>query len=85
MFLKVQTSAIIHPCNLDYGETLLNQDPNSIERLPEENVSIIETLEAKEAHSETMKAIASSNGRRKLYFNPSYFEPELLKVRNKNN
>ncbi|KAK6643722.1 hypothetical protein RUM43_005232 [Polyplax serrata] len=77
---NMQTSAIVHPCHSTYGETMLNQDPNSIERLPEENVSIVETLEAKEAHAEAIKAICSSNGRRKLYFNPSYFEPELLKA-----
>lgn len=76
----MQTSAIIHPCEVDYGETTISMDSNSIERLPEENVSIVETLETKEVESETIKAITNTNGRRKLYFNPSYFEPELLKV-----
>ncbi|GAB0097709.1 uncharacterized protein DMENIID0001_133750 [Sergentomyia squamirostris] len=51
-----------------------NQDT---ERIPEENVSIVEDMTA-EDKLENMKAIVNGTIRRKLYFNPAYFEPELL-------
>ncbi|XP_031618279.1 uncharacterized protein LOC116337664 [Contarinia nasturtii] len=47
------------------------------ECLPEENVSIIEDMTT-EDKLENMKAIVSGTMRRKLYFNPAYFEPHLL-------
>lgn len=50
------------------------------ECLPEENVSIIEDMTT-EDKLENMKAIVSGTMRRKLYFNPAYFEPHLLMVR----
>lgn len=56
-----------------------HQDTSSIERLPEENVSIVETLECREDRPENIKAIAGTT-RRKLYFNPAYFEPHMLLV-----
>lgn len=59
----------------------IHQDSASIERLPEENVSIVETLEGREERPETVRAIVNATARRKLYFNPSYFEPHLLLVR----
>lgn len=49
------------------------------ECLPEENVSIIEDMTT-EDKLENMKAIVSGTMRRKLYFNPAYFEPHLLMV-----
>lgn len=49
------------------------------ECLPEENVSIIEDM-TNEDKLENMKAIVSGTMRRKLYFNPAYFEPHLLLV-----
>lgn len=58
----------------------IHQDSASIERLPEENVSIVETLEGREERPETVRAIVNATARRKLYFNPSYFEPHLLLV-----
>lgn len=57
------------------------QDNSSNERLPEENVSIIETIEGREERPETVKTIVNATTRRKLYFNPAYFEPHLLLVR----
>lgn len=53
------------------------------ECLPEENVSIIEDMTT-EDKLENMKAIVSGTMRRKLYFNPAYFEPHLLMVRYRN-
>nr|CAD7395170.1 unnamed protein product [Timema poppensis] len=55
-----------------------SRTPPYIERLPEENVSIVETPECREDRPETVRAISSGTVRRKLYFNPAYFEPELL-------
>lgn len=43
------------------------------ERLPEENVSITE--EINEEKSDSVRAMVNGNVRRKLYFNPAYFEP----------
>lgn len=82
------TSAIIHPLNDNFSMALCTsepmqlQDSSSIERCPEENVSIIETLEGREERPETVKTIVSATTRRKLYFNPAYFEPHLLLVSN---
>jgi hypothetical protein len=54
------------------------RDDSGIERLPEENVSIIETLDVRDEKPETVRAMGTT--RRKLYFNPAYFEPQLLMV-----
>lgn len=84
MCLKV-TAAQIHPHHIQEKYTsecssMQLQDSSAIERLPEENVSIIETLEGREDRPETVRAITTASTRRKLYFNPAYFEPELLLV-----
>ena len=77
---------MIHPCSitnerdLQVLEPMQLQDSNTIERLPEENVSIVETLDNREERPETVRAMAFANTRKKLYFNPAYFEPELLMV-----
>lgn len=82
------TSALIHPPQPFYDSNIYSsknilesiaQDSPSIERLPEENVSIVETIEGREERPETVRAITGTT-RRKLYFNPAYFEPELLLV-----
>ncbi|KAK4884453.1 hypothetical protein RN001_000724 [Aquatica leii] len=80
------TSALVHPqtsfyhCSPYVSKAVLesmNQDSSNIERLPEENVSIIETIEGREERPDAIRAISGST-RKKLYFNPAYFEPELL-------
>ncbi|XP_063242465.1 uncharacterized protein LOC134542274 [Bacillus rossius redtenbacheri] len=71
------TSAMVHTCSApDLGPPLA-QESSSIERLPEENVSIVET-ESRDEQPDTVKAISCGTARRKLYFNPAYFEPEML-------
>lgn len=83
------TAALVHSCGMSFSlqpdelcfsEPIHTQEPSSIERLPEENVSIVETLEGREERPETVRAITNGTARRKLYFNPAYFEPELLVV-----
>lgn len=54
---------------------LLQQDAEDC--LPEENVSIVEEPEEK---VDPVKAIVNGTARRKLYFNPAYFEPQMLRV-----
>ena len=88
--LQVQvTAALVHSCGMPFSiqpdelcfsEPIQTQEPSSIERLPEENVSIVETLEGREERPETVRAITNGTARRKLYFNPAFFEPELLIV-----
>lgn len=78
------TSALIHPQKSSYDRRSLSSegsisDQTSIERLPEENVSIVETLEGREDRPDALKAISGTT-RRKLYFNPAYFEPQNLLV-----
>ncbi|KAF6217199.1 hypothetical protein GE061_001553 [Apolygus lucorum] len=77
------TSAMIHPrcdgfeCRQDELSDIDSEgtDPSNIERHPEENVSIVETHENRE---DRLGIVSSQTGRRKLYFNPAYFEHELL-------
>lgn len=85
-FQGVTTSALIHS---QYQRTSglppsvylesNHQDPSSIEKLPEENVSIVETLEGRDNQIDSFRALTGTV-RRKLYFNPAYFEPQLLMV-----
>ncbi|KAB0799787.1 hypothetical protein PPYR_07667 [Photinus pyralis] len=83
---NIQTSALIHPqqsyyhCSSYVSKAVLEsmcQDSSNIERLPEENVSIVETMEGREERPDSIRAITGTT-RKKLYFNPAYFEPELL-------
>lgn len=46
------------------------------ERLPEENVRIVETAENQTQQQEM--PVHPGNQRRKLYFNPAYFDRQLL-------
>lgn len=46
-------------------------------------MSIIETFDFRDDKPETVRAIG--NTRKKLYFNPAYFEPHLLMVSFSNN
>lgn len=63
----------------DGNEHSASSPTQETECLPEENVSIIEDMTT-EDKLENMKAIVSGTMRRKLYFNPAYFEPHLLMV-----
>lgn len=63
----------------DRNENAPASPTQETECLPEENVSIIEDMTT-EDKIENMKAIVSGTMRRKLYFNPAYFEPHLLMV-----
>ncbi|XP_050541712.1 uncharacterized protein LOC126905746 [Daktulosphaira vitifoliae] len=77
------TTAIVHPNQLHrsfikHSVSTYNSDSNSIEKHPEEDVSIVETLENKEDQCDNIRSIVCANPRRKLYFNPAYFQPELL-------
>lgn len=81
------THALIHQhtptreiFSYDHSESF-HQDSNTFERLPEEDVSIVDTLEGREDGPETVRAITSASTRRKLYFNPAFFDFELLLVR----
>lgn len=56
----------------DDGKISINQDG---ECLPEEDVSITEDSDSKSDNSRTFH---NGSVRRKLYFNPAYFEPSLL-------
>lgn len=58
-----------------------SQDSTTNERLPEENVSIIETLEGRDDNLDDLGTPTTGTTRKKLYFNPAYFEPQLLLVR----
>lgn len=49
------------------------------ECLPAENVAVIDELMSEEK-LENLRAMVSGNVRKKLYFNPAYFEPHLLAV-----
>ncbi|XP_063385956.1 uncharacterized protein LOC134671989 [Cydia fagiglandana] len=71
------TSALIHS---HYSEVKIrnscsdvtHRDESGIERLPDEHVSIVETTDDREI------ARPVGTTRRKLYFNPAYFEPHLM-------
>lgn len=84
-FQNQTTSAVIHQ---HYGDFKVNKndssevshrDESGIERLPDEHVSIVETQDDREI------ARPVGTTRRKLYFNPAYFEPHLMAVSNQNN
>ncbi|XP_041985033.1 uncharacterized protein LOC121737422 [Aricia agestis] len=75
-FQNSTISAIIHQRadegrNIDNNEYNHREEPN-IERLPDEHVSIVETIDEREI------ARPVGTTRRKLYFNPAYFEPHLM-------
>nr|XP_026492556.1 uncharacterized protein LOC113398161 [Vanessa tameamea]XP_026492564.1 uncharacterized protein LOC113398161 [Vanessa tameamea] len=70
-------SAVIHRNSKEIrqqgdGYEISHRDESSIERLPDEHVSIVETIEDREI------ARPVGTTRRKLYFNPAYFEPHLM-------
>lgn len=87
MLHVIQLSAIVHsmdangvPLGRSFGYDNNPSPTQETECLPEENVSIVEDMSS-EDKLENMKAIVNGTIRRKLYFNPAYFEPKLLLVR----
>ncbi|XP_047520026.1 uncharacterized protein LOC125059590 [Pieris napi] len=77
VFNKRTTSAIIHLHNEESSNPFENveinhRDESGIERLPDEHVSIVETIDDREI------ARPVGTTRRKLYFNPAYFEPHFM-------
>ncbi|CAH2089507.1 unnamed protein product [Euphydryas editha] len=76
-FNKQITSVIVHKHSNEIrqqgdGYEINHRDEPSIERLPDEHVSIVETIDDREI------ARPVGTTRRKLYFNPAYFEPHLM-------
>ncbi|XP_017038886.1 uncharacterized protein LOC108086470 [Drosophila ficusphila] len=83
---KIKTSVLVHPqlskspkptggadnAALDVDDFLQDN-----ECLPAENVAVIDELMSEEK-LENLRAMVSGNVRKKLYFNPAYFEPHLL-------
>ncbi|XP_067217394.1 uncharacterized protein sha isoform X2 [Linepithema humile] len=71
------TSAIVHPhcVYLEQSEGLFSAGSILGERLPEEDVRVVET--ADNAHQQDVPVLPGAQ-RRKLYFNPAYFDRQLL-------
>ncbi|OWR45176.1 hypothetical protein KGM_207536 [Danaus plexippus plexippus] len=66
------TSVVIHR-HIDLKcDNVDHHREESIERLPDEHVSIVETIDDREI----TRPVGTT--RRKLYFNPAYFEPQLM-------
>lgn len=80
IFQTQTTSAVIHQHHGEYNSRkndnseISHRDESGIERLPDEHVSIVETTDDREI------ARPVGTTRRKLYFNPAYFEPQLMAV-----
>lgn len=90
-FEKV-TSAVIHPHMMfieQTNESVIGSSSSSsiiAERLPEEDVRIVETADTLNQfqqqfhHQQLDMAVLPGIQRRKLYFNPAYFDRQLLLV-----
>jgi len=77
--LQQITSAIIHPhcVYLEQSEGPFPAGSILGERLPEEDVRVVETAE--NPHQQDVPVLPGAQ-RRKLYFNPAYFDRQLLLV-----
>ncbi|EDW02403.1 GH21972 [Drosophila grimshawi] len=88
--IKTSVSVLVHPqlsmANKSPKPGHSATESNSLESddfrqdnecLPAENVAVIEELMSEEK-LENLRAMVNSNVRKKLYFNPAYFEPHLL-------
>lgn len=73
------TSAIVHPrcVYLEQSEGPFSAGAILGERLPEEDVRVVET--ADNPHQQDVPVLPGAQ-RRKLYFNPAYFDRQLLLV-----
>lgn len=71
------TSAIIHPhcIYLEQSEGIFGSGTILGERLPEEDVRVVETVDSSHQHD---APVLLGTQRRKLYFNPAYFDRQLL-------
>nr|XP_012151319.1 PREDICTED: uncharacterized protein LOC100880665 [Megachile rotundata] len=71
------TSAIVHPrcVYLDQSDTCFGSGTILGERIPEEDVRVVET--ADNPHQQDVPVLPGAQ-RRKLYFNPAYFDRQLL-------
>lgn len=78
-FFQQITSAIVHPhcVYLEQSEGLFSAGSILGERLPEEDVRVVET--ADNPHQQDVPVLPGAQ-RRKLYFNPAYFDRQLLLV-----
>ncbi|XP_062132162.1 uncharacterized protein LOC133842886 isoform X2 [Drosophila sulfurigaster albostrigata] len=89
--IKTSVSVLVHP-QMNMGNNKSPKPGNSVadnpahetdeflqenECLPTENVAVIEDLMSEEK-LENLRAMVNGNVRKKLYFNPAYFEPHLL-------
>ncbi|XP_044249289.1 uncharacterized protein sha [Drosophila takahashii] len=83
---KIKTSVLVHPQlskspkpagGTDNAALDVNDFLEDNECLPAENVAVIDELMTEEK-LENLRAMVSGNVRKKLYFNPAYFEPHLL-------
>ncbi|XP_075981141.1 shavenoid isoform X2 [Anticarsia gemmatalis] len=77
LYTSQTISAVVHHNHGDYkmkseNSEISHRDESGIERLPHEHVSIVETTDDREI------ARPVGTTRRKLYFNPAYFEPQLM-------
>ncbi|KPJ20814.1 hypothetical protein RR46_00805 [Papilio xuthus] len=73
---KQTTSAVVHLQSREMRHQndtdVAHRDESGIEKLPDEHVSIVETIDDREI----TRPVGTT--RRKLYFNPAYFEPQLM-------
>lgn len=78
-FFEQITSAIVHPhCTyVEQSEGIFSTGSILGERLPEEDVRVVET--ADNQHQQDVPVLPGAQ-RRKLYFNPAYFDRQLLLV-----
>ncbi|XP_043644638.1 uncharacterized protein LOC122614182 isoform X1 [Drosophila teissieri] len=83
---KIKTSVLVHPQlskspkpsgGTDNAAMDVDDFLQDNECLPAENVAVIDELMSEEK-LENLRAMVSGNVRKKLYFNPAYFEPHLL-------
>ncbi|KAH8316455.1 hypothetical protein KR067_008272 [Drosophila pandora] len=83
---KIKTSVLVHPQLSKSPKPTGGADNPAMdtddflqdnECLPAENVAVIDELMSEEK-LENLRAMVSGNVRKKLYFNPAYFEPHLL-------
>lgn len=78
-WIEQVTSAIVHPhcIYMEHSEACFGTGSILGERLPEEDVRVVETVD--NPHQQDVPVLPGAQ-RRKLYFNPAYFDRQLLLV-----